>query len=66
MSGPNLAETKQSLIHTFCAKVSSEANLGGIVQSTNVLNEYYEARGWDLIKGKPLKVKLRELGLEEG
>jgi len=31
-----------------------------------MLNEYYEARGWDLITGKPSKDKLRELGLEEG
>jgi aldehyde:ferredoxin oxidoreductase len=31
-----------------------------------MLNEYYEARGWDLITGKPSKGKLRELGLEEG
>lgn len=31
-----------------------------------MLNEYYEARGWDLITGKPSKEKLRELGLEEG
>ncbi len=46
--------------------MSTEVNLGGIVQSTNVLNEYYEARGWDLTTGKPSKVKLRELGLEEG
>jgi aldehyde:ferredoxin oxidoreductase len=46
--------------------VSTEVNLGGIVQSTNVLNEYYEARGWDLITGKPSIEKLRELGLEEG
>ena len=30
-----------------------------------MLNEYYEARGWDLITGKPSKDKLRELGLEE-
>ena len=30
-----------------------------------MLNEYYEARGWDLITGKPSKEKLRELGLEE-
>jgi len=30
-----------------------------------MLNEYYEARGWDLITGKPLKDKLRELELEE-
>jgi aldehyde:ferredoxin oxidoreductase len=31
-----------------------------------MLNEYYEARGWDLLTGKPSKDKLRELGLEEG
>lgn len=31
-----------------------------------MLDEYYEARGWDLITGKPSKDKLRELGLEEG
>ena len=31
-----------------------------------MLNEYYEARGWDSITGKPSKDKLRELGLEEG
>jgi len=30
-----------------------------------MLNEYYEARGWDLITGKPSKEKLRELELEE-
>jgi aldehyde:ferredoxin oxidoreductase len=31
-----------------------------------MLSEYYEARGWDLITGKPSKDKLRELELEEG
>jgi len=31
-----------------------------------MLNEYYEARGWDLTTGKPSKEKLKELGLEEG
>jgi len=34
--------------------VSTEVNLGGIVQSTNVLNEYYEEinlGNWDLKKG---------------
>jgi len=30
-----------------------------------MLDEYYEARGWDLKTGKPSKDKLRELGLEE-
>ena len=31
-----------------------------------MLDEYYEARGWDLTTGKPSEAKLRELGLEEG
>jgi len=31
-----------------------------------MLDEYYEARGWDLTTGKPTQAKLRELGLEEG
>jgi len=29
-----------------------------------MLNEYYEARGWDPETGKPSKGKLRELALE--
>lgn len=31
-----------------------------------MLDEYYEARGWDRETGRPLKSKLVELGLEDG
>ncbi len=36
-----------------------------IMDYEGMLNEYYEARGWDLKTGKPSKDKLRELELEE-
>jgi aldehyde:ferredoxin oxidoreductase len=36
---------------------------GSVVDLDQMLDEYYEARGWDLVTGLPLPAKLAELGL---
>lgn len=36
---------------------------GSTVDLEPMLDEYYEARGWDLVTGLPLRAKLAELGL---
>ncbi len=36
---------------------------GSVVDLDQMLDEYYEARGWDLVTGLPLPDKLAELGL---
>ena len=36
---------------------------GSVVDLDQMLDEYYEARGWDLVSGLPLPAKLAELGL---
>ncbi len=36
---------------------------GSMVDLDQMLDEYYEARGWDLVTGLPLPAKLAELGL---
>ncbi|MFX0102442.1 MAG: aldehyde ferredoxin oxidoreductase C-terminal domain-containing protein [Candidatus Hodarchaeota archaeon] len=33
-------------------------------ESERMLGEYYEERGWDVVKGIPIREKLAELGLE--
>ena len=38
---------------------------GSIVELSMMLEEYYEARGWDEATGLPTAAKLRELGLED-
>ncbi|PNV78206.1 MAG: hypothetical protein C0200_02255, partial [Thermoproteota archaeon] len=38
---------------------------GQIVELDQMLNEYYELRGWDIDTGIPKMSKLRELGLEK-
>ena len=38
---------------------------GSVVELEPMLDEYYEARGWDRRSGLPTAAKLRELGLEE-
>ena len=38
---------------------------GFVPDFREMINAYYEARGWDLETGKPLREKLIELGLED-
>jgi aldehyde:ferredoxin oxidoreductase len=33
--------------------------------ATQLLNDYYDERGWDFISGNPTKMKVKELGLED-
>ena len=44
----------------------TEGGTGGFTPDIKaMLIAYYEARGWDVESGKPLKEKLVELGLED-
>jgi aldehyde:ferredoxin oxidoreductase len=38
---------------------------GYVIPFAEMLEAYYEARGWDKVTGKPSKEKLLELGMEE-
>ena len=38
---------------------------GMTIDVSNMLDDYYEARGWDIATGKPTQDKLKELGLDE-
>ena len=38
-------------------------SVGSVVDLDQMLDEYYEARGWDLVSGLPLPAKMAELGL---
>jgi len=40
------------------------ASKGNLVKLEQMLNEYYEARGWEIKKGIPTKSKLEDLGLK--
>ncbi|HUW95671.1 MAG TPA: aldehyde ferredoxin oxidoreductase C-terminal domain-containing protein [Anaerolineae bacterium] len=43
-----------------------EGGTGGYVPDVDrLLSDYYEARQWDRVTGKPTKRKLVELGLDE-
>jgi aldehyde:ferredoxin oxidoreductase len=37
---------------------------GSVVKLQPLLQEYYEARGWDMKTGWPKETKLKELGLK--
>ncbi|MHB1651495.1 MAG: aldehyde ferredoxin oxidoreductase family protein [Desulfitobacteriaceae bacterium] len=41
----------------------SGPSAGSVVELEPMLDEYYEARGWDILTGKPTAAKLKELGL---
>jgi aldehyde:ferredoxin oxidoreductase len=39
--------------------------VGYVIPFAEMLEAYYEARGWDKVTGKPMKEKLTELGLDD-
>lgn len=45
---------------------SNQARFTDQAQLDRMLDDYYDARGWDRISGSPLKGKLAELGLQVG
>jgi aldehyde:ferredoxin oxidoreductase len=44
---------------------ASGSSRGAVLELEPMLDEYYRARGWDVVTGLPMAEKLRELGLEE-
>jgi len=49
---------------TFVVSVLSGASKGQVVNLDLMLDEYYEARGWDKDSGFPMREKLERLGLK--
>jgi len=43
---------------------SSGASSGAVLELEPMLDEYYQARGWDVVTGLPTPAKLAELGLD--
>ncbi len=43
----------------------SGSSTGSVLELEPMLDEYYRARGWDVVTGLPLESKLQELGLGE-
>lgn len=43
----------------------SGPSAGSVVELEPMLDEYYQARGWDVQNGLPTEIKLKALGLEE-
>ena len=64
MSGKGFSRKNDTLPERFLREsLSKGPSKGSVVDLEPMLDEYYEARGWDLQTGYPTAGKLRDLGL---
>ena len=60
-----LTRTNDKLPKAFLEPYEQGGAAGYVPPIEEMLDAYYEARGWDKVTGKPAKEKLLELGLED-
>jgi aldehyde:ferredoxin oxidoreductase len=60
-----LTRAKDKLPKALLEPFPDGGSAGFVLDFEDMLSAYYEARGWDSKTGKPTRIKLRELGLEE-
>ena len=60
-----LARQNDKLPKAFLEPLKEGGSAGYVIPFEEMLNAYYVARGWDSGTGRPMKVKLESLGLED-
>lgn len=60
-----LTRANDKLPKGLLAPYPNGGSAGYVIPFEEMLEAYYDARGWDKVTGKPTKAKLVELGLEE-
>jgi aldehyde:ferredoxin oxidoreductase len=60
-----LTRANDKLPKAFLEPYEQGGAAGYVPPIAEMLEAYYEARGWDKVTGKPSKEKLLELGLDE-